>query len=188
SENTYQQAFSSAPKSLQRDMKRKIMGGVCAGLGNYFNVDPVWIRLLFALLIIFTGVFLVVYIILWIAVPASWDLEEPKTGKKMFRDPERKVLGGVAAGVAAYFGIDISFVRILFIVSLFLGAVGFFVYIALWVILPEAHTITDRIQMEGEPVTLSNIESTIKKNLNEKETGEESTLTKIILLPFRLIA
>lgn len=188
--NTYQQSQQSAaaPKYLQRDMKRKILGGVCAGLGNYFNVDAVWIRLLFALLIIFTGVFLVVYIILWIAVPASWDLDEPHTGKKMFRDPERKVLGGVAAGVAAYFGIDIAMVRILFVVSLFAGFIGFFIYIALWVVLPEAHTITDRIQMEGEPVTLSNIESTIKKNLNEKETGEESALTKIILFPFRLIA
>lgn len=190
SENTHKESQYAypPPKYLYRDMKRKILGGVCAGLGNYFNVDIVWIRLLFVLLIALTGVFLLVYIILWIAVPGSYDLEEPQTGKKMFRDPEQKVVGGVAAGVAAYFGIDVAVVRILFVLSVFLGFIGFFIYVALWIVLPEAQTITDRIQMEGEPVTLSNIESTIKKNLNEKNTGEESTLTKIILFPFRLVA
>lgn len=177
------------PKHLYRDMRRKLLGGVCAGLASYFNVDPVWIRLLFILLIgLTTGVFLIVYLVLWIAVPGSYELEEPQISKKMFRDPEKKVLGGVAAGVAAYFGTDVAIIRILFVISLFLGFIGFFIYVALWITLPEANTITERIQMEGEPVTLSNIESTIKKNLNEKETEEESTLTKIILFPFRLLA
>src|SRR5690606_21398816 len=53
--------------------------------------------------------------------------------------------------------------------------------------LPEARTITDKMQMQGEPVTLSNIESNIKKNFNIKEGEPENTLMKIILFPFRLI-
>lgn len=177
-----------APKQLVRDEKRKILGGVCAGIAHYANVDPVWIRLLFALTTTFYGITFLIYTILWVAMPGSYDIEEPADNKKMFRDPEKKVLAGVSGGVAAYFGIDITVVRILFIVFTFLGGIGFMVYIVLWVILPEAHTLTDRMQMQGEPVTLSNIESNIKKGLDLKEGADESTLTKILLFPFRVIA
>lgn len=175
------------PKRLYRDQNRKILGGVSAGLGNYFSIDPLWIRLLFALMFFAYGISLIVYVIMWIAVPGSYDLDEPDTGKKMFRDPERKVIGGVSGGVAAFLGVDIVAVRVIFILLIFGGGVGFFIYIVLWLILPEAKTLTDRVQMQGEPVTLSNIESTIKKSQTEKIAEEETTLTKILLFPFRLI-
>ena len=176
-----------APKQLLRDQKRKILGGVCAGLGNYFNVDPLWIRLLFAALLFVYGVTALVYIVMWIVVPGSYDLAEPEFGKKMFRDPQTKVIGGVSGGVAAYLGIDIILVRVLFILLAFAGGLGVFLYIIFWVCLPEARTLTDKMQMQGEPVTLSNIESNIKRNFNIREGEAESTLTKILLFPFRLI-
>ncbi|HEX5168577.1 MAG TPA: PspC domain-containing protein, partial [Cyclobacteriaceae bacterium] len=147
------------PKQLVRDQKRKILGGVCAGLGYYLNVDPVWIRLLFALFTATYGIGLLVYVVMWIAMPGSYDIEEPAAAKKMFRDPEHKVLAGVSGGIAAYFGVDILVVRILFIAATFAGGIGLLVYIIMWIILPEARTITDRMQMQGEPVTLSGIES-----------------------------
>ena len=175
------------PQQLQRDQKRKIIGGVCSGLGIYFSVDPVWIRLLFALLAFAYGVTILVYVIMWIVVPGSYELEEPEVGKKMFRDGERKVLGGVSGGVAAFFGIDIIAVRLLFIIFTIFFGVGFIVYIVLWIAVPEAKSLTDRMEMQGEPVTLSNIESNIKKNLNVDPDKEESTATKILLFPFRLI-
>lgn len=175
------------PKQLYRDQKRKILGGVCAGLGNYFNVDPLWIRLLFAALLFAYGVTAVVYIVMWIVVPGSYDLDEPQVSKKMFRDPETKVIGGVSGGVAAFLGLDIILVRVLFILLAFAGGLGVFLYIILWVCLPEARTLTDKMQMQGEPVTLSNIESAIKKNFNIREGETESTFTKILLFPFRLI-
>lgn len=178
---------ASPPKQLLRDQKRKILGGVCSGIGNYFNVDPVWIRLLFALLAFAYGVTILVYVVMWIVVPGSFDLEEPEVGKKMFRDSERKVIGGVSGGVAAFFGIDIVAMRLLFIIFTIFFGVGFIIYIVLWIALPEAKTITDRMEMQGEPVTLSNIESNIKKNLNVDSEKEESTLTKILLFPFRVI-
>ncbi|HNP07891.1 MAG TPA: PspC domain-containing protein, partial [Cyclobacteriaceae bacterium] len=100
-------------KKLYRDQKRKILGGVCAGLAHYFNIDPVWPRLLFALLVLGSyGGLLLVYIILWILLPASAELEEEEEVKKMFRDPEKKVIGGVASGVSVFFGIDITLVRV----------------------------------------------------------------------------
>lgn len=180
---------SHASKKLQRDQKRKILGGVCAGFGHYFNIDPVWPRLLFALLVLGSyGSLLLVYIILWIVLPAAEDLEDEPTVKKMFRDSEKKVIGGVASGVAAFFGADIAVIRLLFVIFTFFGGLGLIIYIILWIAVPEAKTITEKMQMQGEPVTLSNIESTVKKGLNEKEQGEESTLAKIVLFPFRLIA
>lgn len=67
---------STASKKLYRDQKRKILGGVCAGLAHYFNIDAVWPRLLFALLVLGSyGGLIIVYIILWILLPASEELE-----------------------------------------------------------------------------------------------------------------
>lgn len=179
---------STTSKKLYRDKKRKILGGICAGLAHYFNIDPVWPRLLFALLVLGSyGGLLLVYIILWILLPVSDELEESDV-KKMFRDPEKKVIGGVASGVAVFFGTDVTLVRVLFVIFTVVGGIGFLTYIILWIALPEAKSITEKMQMQGEPVTLSNIESTVKKGLNEKESEEESILAKIILFPFRLIA
>jgi phage shock protein PspC (stress-responsive transcriptional regulator) len=177
---------SVSQRKFMRDQKRKILGGVCAGLGHYFNVDPVWIRLLFALLTAGWGFGILVYLVMWIVVPGSYELEEPEVTKKLFRDNERKVLGGVSGGLAAYFGVDIVIVRLLFVVTTIFGGLGLVAYIVLWIVLPAALSITDKMQMQGEPVTLSNIESTVKKSLNVKE-GEENVLVKILLFPFRLI-
>lgn len=185
-ENRSQSTYSP-PRQLKRDQRRKILGGVSAGIGNYFNIDAVWVRLLFALFAFGYGIGFIVYLIMWIVIPGSYELDEPQIEKKMFREPEGKVLGGVSGGLASYFGIDIILVRVLFIALTFAGGFGVLVYIVLWVTLPEARSLTDRIQMQGEPVTLSNIESNIKKNLAVEGEKEESTITKIILFPFRLI-
>jgi len=175
-------------KTLLRDKQRKIFGGVCAGLAHYFNIDPVWPRVIFALLILGTkGIFLLAYFILWFAMPASAELAENTAIKKMYRDPEGKVLGGVARGLSKYFAIDVTVVRLIFVVLAFAWLAGVVLYIILWIALPEAKTLTDKMQMQGEPVTLSNIESSIKKSLNVEEDKEENILVKILLFPFRLI-
>ncbi len=182
-----------ATKRLYRDTKRRIIGGVSAGIAHYFGIDPLWIRLLFIALFVnilfegISGAILLAYIILWIVVPYNNDLEEDTKIKKLFRNPDSRVLGGVAGGIASYFGVDVSMVRLIFVVSIFLGGAGVLIYIILWIITPEAKTITEKVQMEGEPVTLKNIEDNVKKSLRVKE-GEEGPLVKILLFPFRLIA
>jgi phage shock protein PspC (stress-responsive transcriptional regulator) len=179
---------SHAPKRMQRDSKRKVLGGVCAGLAHYFNIDPVWPRVLFALLVLGSyGGLIVAYIILWIVIPESHELEEQPSVKKMYRDRESKVLGGVAAGLAAFTGTDTAIIRLLFVITGFFGF-GIVLYIVFWIALPEAKTITEKMEMQGEPVTLSNIESSVKKGINEPEGQEESTLARILLFPFRAIA
>ncbi len=183
----------TASKRLYRDAKHRVLGGVASGIAHYFNIDPLWIRLLFLVLffnILFIGVSgatLLAYIILWIVLPPSDELEEDKGVKKLFRNPEDRVLGGVSSGIAAYFGTDITVIRLLFVLSIFLGGAGIILYIILWIITPEAKTITEKMQMQGEPVTLSNIETNIKKSFKVEE-GEENVFVKILLFPFRLIA
>ena len=85
------------------------------------------------------------------------------SGKKLFRDGDDKFLGGVASGIAHYFDIDTIWVR-LGLLALFLGAgFGFLIYIILWILLPEAKTTAEKLQMEGEPVNIDNIEKKIRK-------------------------
>ncbi|MCJ8164904.1 PspC domain-containing protein [Pontibacter sp. E15-1] len=187
---------SAGPRRLFRDVNRKVVAGVSAGLANYLNVDPLWIRLFFVLFVLLgiisagisAAMGVVLYVVLWIAMPENAQLPETNA-KKLFRDPEDKKLAGVASGIAKYFGVDVSVVRILFLVSIFLGGFGVIAYIVLWVSMPEAVTLTERMQMQGDPVTLVGIEKTLKDNLNMKDSnGEETPLAKVILLPIRLIS
>lgn len=178
----------SGSKKLYRDEKRKLLGGVCAGIAHYFNIDPLWIRLITIILFLGSyGILLLAYVILWVILPPNYDLSEDQKLKKMYRNPDGKVIAGVSSGVATYFGVDVVVIRVLFVIFTFLGGSGLLAYIILWIILPEAKSITDKVQMQGDPVTLSNIESNIKKGFNVKE-GEENLLVKILLFPFRLIA
>lgn len=187
-EYDYADAETSGGRRLYRDVNRKIIGGVCAGVAHYFKIDPLWIRLLLVLLVLGSyGGLILLYIILWIVLPESHELKEDKKLKKMYRNPEDKVISGVSSGVAAYFGVDVTLIRILFIVFAFLGGSGLIAYILLWIILPEAKTITEKMQMTGDPITLTNIEDNIKRSFNVKKDEEENILVKIILFPFRLI-
>ena len=190
----YSSTTSTGARRLVRDTKRKLLGGVAAGIAYYFKTDPLWIRILI-LVLLFSDFFVsagaitfVTYIIFWIVVPGRHDLPVDEKIKKLYRNPDDRVIGGVSGGIAAYFGTDTTLVRLLFVISIFLGGFGLLAYIVLWIITPEAKTLTEKMQMEGEPVTLANIEHSVKKNLNVNENEEESTLTKILLFPFRLIA
>ncbi|MGB0524813.1 MAG: PspC domain-containing protein [Flammeovirgaceae bacterium] len=183
-----------APKKLYRDEKRKLIAGVASGIAHYFSVDPLWVRLIFLLaffdvfnLFTITGIVLITYVVMWIIVPISDSLEEDERVKHFFRNPEDNVIGGVSSGLAAYFSIDAAIVRVAFVLTTFMGGVGLITYLILWIITPEAKSLTERMQMEGEPITLENIERKIRDRFNIHEGEEEGTIAKILLFPFRLI-
>jgi len=175
-------------RKLHRNNSRKILAGVCSGLADYFKIDPLWTRLAFIILTLGTGVFLLVYIIMWIVLPVKDNVTEDEEIKKLYRNPSGRVLGGVAGGIAAYFGVEVAYIRLFWILTILFFGTGLLFYIILWMILPEAKSITDKVQMQGDPVTLSNIESNIKKELNVDEDNEESFIVKFLLFPFRLVA
>ncbi|GGK56981.1 GIN domain-containing protein [Rufibacter glacialis] len=188
-------AAPTEQKRLYRDINRKVLAGVAAGIANYLQVDPLWIRLAFVLLVLgvpFTGGFTllgaILYAVCWIALPKNAALPDIPV-RKLFRDPVDKKLGGVASGIAIYFGADVAIVRLLFLVFFLLGGVSLIPYIILWIAVPEAKTITERVQMQGNPVTLSSIEESVKNSLNMQDAnGQESTLAKVLLFPVRLVS
>ncbi|QOD61886.1 PspC domain-containing protein [Polaribacter haliotis] len=88
------------------------------------------------------------------------------SGKKLFRDGDDKFIGGVASGIAHYFDVDTIWIR-LGLLALFFGAgFGVILYIILWILLPEAKTTAEKLQMEGEPVNIDNIEKKIREEFN----------------------
>lgn len=89
-----------------------------------------------------------------------------KLKKRFFRDPDEKFVGGVCSGIAAYFDIDPVWVRLVFACALILYGTGFWIYILLWIIIPEAKTTADRLMMRGEPITVSNIEKNVREELD----------------------
>jgi len=89
-----------------------------------------------------------------------------KTGKRLFRNPEDEVVGGVCSGIAAYFGIeDPLWVRLGFALVIFSGGIGIPMYLVLWAILPKAESASDRLAMRGEPINVSNIGKIIEEEM-----------------------
>lgn len=89
-----------------------------------------------------------------------------KTGKRLFRNTEDEVIGGVCSGVAAYFGIaDPIWIRVAFVVMAISGGFGIPLYIVLWVLMPEASSASDRLAMRGEPINVSNIGRIIEEEI-----------------------
>lgn len=85
--------------------------------------------------------------------------------KKLFRDGDDKFLGGVCSGIGHYFNVDVIWIRIAFILLI---ASGFspLAYIILWILLPEAKTTAEKLQMEGEAVNIDNIEKKIREEFS----------------------
>ncbi|RTY74307.1 PspC domain-containing protein [Flavobacterium sp. LS1R10] len=92
--------------------------------------------------------------------------------KKLYRDKEKGMIGGVAAGLGHYFGVDAVWIRIVLILLVFAGfGTGILAYIILWIVTPEAITTTEKLEMTGEPVTISNIEKKVREefeNVSDK--------------------
>jgi len=193
--NTESNFTTEGPKRLARDSSNAIIGGVLSGLAAYFGVNPLWLRL--GVLALFFGLFFlpnisgflfVVYLILWIAMPADPLLENKGKFKKFLRSRKNQMVAGVSGGLGAYFNIDPAIIRVLFLVTTFFAGSGLIAYIILWVITPEAKSLTDEIQMEGNPVTLNSIEDQIRKNVKMEDKSAQNTLVKVLTFPFKLIA
>jgi phage shock protein PspC (stress-responsive transcriptional regulator) len=96
----------------------------------------------------------------------SHDSHQRRTGsRRIYRDPDDRMIGGVCGGLAAYLGIDPVIVRILFILFLIFG-IGFLVYIILWIVVPEAKTTAQKLEMRGDTVNASNIGNFVKEEFD----------------------
>lgn len=96
-----------------------------------------------------------------------------KKKKRIYRDTENDIIGGVCSGIGAYFNTDPVIIRLLFVIALFMGG-GVLIYLILWAIIPEAKTTAEKLQMKGEDVNAENIKKTIQKEFeNLKNTIEK---------------
>jgi len=81
---------------------------------------------------------------------------------RMYRDTDHRAIGGVCSGMAAYWNIEIWVVRLVFLILAMMG-IGFLVYFILYIVLPEAKTTAEKIEMKGNPVNINNIKDSVKK-------------------------
>ena len=84
---------------------------------------------------------------------------------RMYRDTEHGVIGGVCSGMGAYWDIDPVILRIIFVVLIMAGGIGALVYLILYIVLPEAKTTAQKIEMKGNPVNIHNIKDSVKKEV-----------------------
>ena len=176
------------PKRLYRSENDKMLGGVCGGVAAYLKIDSSVVRIVFALLTLGLGTGILVYLVLWVVLPQKSMVTNIR--KRLFRDSDHKVIGGVASGLASYFNIEIWIPRVIFCLPLIFGilrtishhawfdfddsfsfiANGFgggltTLYIILWIVLPEARTASEKLEMRGEKIDLESIKNTIKGDL-----------------------
>jgi phage shock protein PspC (stress-responsive transcriptional regulator) len=93
--------------------------------------------------------------------------------RRLYRNPDDVMIGGVASGLAAYLGTEATFIRILFLITVFLGGYGILLYLILWMVVPEASTPTEKLEMRGSPVTLAHLEQSIKNNISKAGANEK---------------
>src|SRR5579863_1233261 len=189
-------------RRLYRAANQKVLGGVCAGLANYLKLDPVVVRILFLLICVTWGFGILLYIVLWAVLPTKTLTTSAR--KRLYRNPDDKVIGGVAGGLAAYFHIEVWIFRLIFALPLIVGIVTsiwqniwwrafhfgghvlfegfgsslFVAYVVLWIVLPEATSATEKLEMRGEKIDLESIKNTVKSDLESfnrraKEMGTE---------------
>jgi phage shock protein PspC (stress-responsive transcriptional regulator) len=98
-------------------------------------------------------------------VSQTYNTDSKKT-KKLYRDTENGMIGGVLAGLGHYFGIDKVWLRIFLLAMVFVFGSGVLAYIILWIVMPEATTTAEKLEMRGEPVTISNIEKKVREEFD----------------------
>lgn len=100
--------------------------------------------------------------------------------KRIFRDADNRILGGVCSGLGHYFGFDPLWLRLAWVLLIFLAGTGFLLYIILWIIIPKAKTVAEKLEMQGEPVTAESIGKKIEEEMEEvkKKVNEFSEKAK----------
>ncbi|RYZ22257.1 MAG: PspC domain-containing protein [Chitinophagaceae bacterium] len=175
---------------LYRDTNDKILGGVCSGIAHYFGIDPAIVRIILAILVFGAGTGIFLYLLLWVFVPKR--PLEPTISKRFFRNPEDRIIGGVCGGLAAYFNKDAWTFRLIFLAPVLLNILlevlsaifngfghhffpgfvfgsftgTFFIgYVVLWIILPEARSNFEKMEMRGENVDVHKIRENVKSEI-----------------------
>ncbi len=100
---------------------------------------------------------------------ATQKTESPGSSRRLYRNPDDLIIAGVAGGIASYFHIDPILPRLFFVAITLAGGSGILLYIILWIIVPEAKSGAEKLEMKGNPVTVANLEESHKENSDRKK-------------------
>lgn len=191
--------YTDTKKRLYRDESDKLLGGVCSGVAHYLNLDPAIVRIIFALLVFVAGGGVLAYIILWIVLPSTSLITNVR--KRLYRDTDDRFFQGVCGGLGKYFDINSSIPRVIFAAPFILGLITsigrsfffdwsvqiggfsggtfFLAYIILWIVVPEAKTASEKLEMKGEKVDVNSIRDTIIGDLQGFKERAEKEVTEL---------
>jgi len=91
----------------------------------------------------------------------------PRAYRRIYRDTENRILGGVCSGISLYWRIDPIIFRLLFVLGVLFAGTGILIYLVLWIAIPKAVTPAQKLEMRGEPITVENIRKAVTNEFNE---------------------
>jgi len=104
-----------------------------------------------------------------------------ETKRKLFRNPDNKMLGGIFSGLGAFFGCDVTLLRIIGVILLFVTQLVIVpIYLVMWLIVPEARTAAEKLQMQGKPITLENIGKTVSQEADQVINNNRSFIDGLL--------
>ena len=191
-----------------RSADDKVIAGVCSGIAIRTGIDPIVVRILFVLLF---GALVWIYLLLWIIVP-SQSIQSNIT-RRLYRNPDDKVIAGVCGGLAVYFRTESWVPRLIFVLPLLLtilsggihafwwhwpwgvgpriftgsfGSTLFILYIILWIALPYATSAVDKMEMRGEKIDMNSIKAATRAKQGNRQPGPSgSGLGRVIGILFK---
>ena len=131
-------------RRLTRSRTDRTIAGVCAGLADYFEVDVVLVRAAWVVFSIVPGAVVggvLAYLAAWLLIPETTDAAAVPTGRRLTRSITEKRIAGVCGGLAEYFGVDATAVRLLWVILSILGGAvigGAIAYALAWLIIPRS--------------------------------------------------
>jgi phage shock protein PspC (stress-responsive transcriptional regulator) len=137
-----------AIRRLTRSRTEGTIAGVCAGLANYFDVDVVLVRAAWVVFSIVPGAIIggvLAYLAAWLLIPESAEPAPAARGRRLIRSNSDRKIAGVCGGLAEYFGVDATPIRLLWVIlSILCGAVvgGVLAYLVAWLIIPRASDVS----------------------------------------------
>jgi phage shock protein PspC (stress-responsive transcriptional regulator) len=132
-------------RRLTRSPAEAQLGGVCAGIANYFDVDVVLVRAAWVVFSIVPGAIVggvLAYLAAWVIIPEPVATEVASRGRRLTRSSTDRKIAGVCGGLAEYFNVDATPVRLLWLIlSILFGAVigGVLAYLLAWIIIPRRY-------------------------------------------------
>ncbi|WP_129019721.1 PspC domain-containing protein [Edaphocola flava] len=191
---------SPSGKRFVRNTNDKLLGGVCSGAASYLNLDVTVVRIVFLLFTLFYGSSILLYLLLWIALP-QYAIPTTQLKRRLYRDLDGKLLGGVCKGLSSYVNVSVNWVRLFFVFPL-MGIIFFniineddlasfcaamfptliILYIVLWAILPKASTLTEKMELRGEKIDVQNLSAALKtENSNTAVKPRQDNIATILL-------